>query len=82
MPILGIVPPGASAKLISRMGGEVANPRNPEAVAEALRMALMSAKEQKRSGSSIPWGNEQVRQEYCAERVSEKLHEIVSEVIP
>lgn len=81
VPILGIVPPGASAKLISRMGGEVANPRDPGAVAEALRMALISAKEQMQSGGSGPWGNEQVRQEYCAERVSEKLHEIVSEVV-
>lgn len=81
VPILGIVPPGASAKLISRMGGEVANPRDSGAVAEALRMALTSAKEQTQSGGSSPWGNEQVRQEYCAERVSEKLHEIISEVV-
>lgn len=81
VPILGIVPPGASAKLISRMGGEVANPRDPVAVAEALRMALTSAKEQMRLREARSWGNETVRQEYCAARVSQKLHEIVSEVV-
>jgi len=80
VPILGIVPPGASAKLVSQMGGRVANPRDPGAVAEALRTALIDAKEQVRSGVPGTWGNELIRQEYCAERVSEKLLGIVSEV--
>lgn len=80
VPILGIVPPGASAKLISRMGGEVANPRDIGAVVEALRVELLRLKERVQSGGGCTWGNEQVRQEYCAERVSAKLHEIISEV--
>lgn len=80
VPILGIVPPGASAKLISRMGGEVANPRDIGAVVEALRIELLRSKEKIQSGGSGSWGNDQVRREYCAERVSAKLHEIISEV--
>jgi glycosyltransferase involved in cell wall biosynthesis len=80
VPILGIVPPGASARLIAQMGGAVANPRDVESVAKALRAALLCAKEQKQSGGFCPWGNEQVRDEYRAERISAKLQDIVSEV--
>jgi len=67
-PIFGIVPPGASAKLIARLGGAVADPRDGEAVAAGLANALETAR---RGRSSVkPWGEENVRAEYRAERVA------------
>lgn len=81
VPIFGIVPPGASAKLISQIGGAVANPRDLDAVVKALRGALVHAREERQSGRLCSWGNEQVRAEYRAERVSARLQDIVSEVV-
>ena len=39
-PIFGIVPPGTSARLLARVGAQVADPREPSEVARGLREAL------------------------------------------
>ncbi|WP_295002634.1 glycosyltransferase [uncultured Dechloromonas sp.] len=81
VPILGIVPPGASAKLISRMGGEVANPRDLPAVVDSLRRSIADCRQAQAEKRNTSWGNSTVRQQYCADTVAERLHSIISEVV-
>ena len=81
VPILGIVPPGASAKLIAQMGGEVANPRDLPAVVDALRQSIAGCQQGQGEKRNVPWGKSAVRQQYCADIVAERLHSIISEVV-
>lgn len=81
VPILGIVPPGASARLISQMGGEVANPRELNVVVDALRQSIADCRQTHGENRKVPWGNAAVRQQYCADTVAERLHSIISEVV-
>lgn len=81
VPILGIVPPGASAKLITQMGGEVANPRELPAVVHALRQSIEACRQAHAEQRTAAWGNAAVRQQYCADTVAERLHSIISEVV-
>ena len=81
VPILGIVPPGASAKLISQMGGEVANPRDLPAVVDALRRSIAGCRQGQAENRIVPWGNSAVRELYCADILAERLHSIISEVV-
>ncbi|MFZ4775244.1 MAG: hypothetical protein ACOYM3_07780 [Terrimicrobiaceae bacterium] len=82
VPILGIVPKGSSASLIERMGGSVADPGDPRAIAATLTLALESARTRKISGDRKAWGNEDVRQEYAVERVGKQFLEILSRGTP
>jgi len=75
------IPPGASAKLISQMGGEVANPRDLPAVVDALRRSIADCRQSPAEKRNTPWGNSTVRQQYCADAVAERLHSIISEVV-
>lgn len=68
VPVFGIVPPGASARLIARLGGATADPRDDEVVAAGLAQALATARQAR--ASLKPWGDETVRAEYRAERVA------------
>jgi len=65
VPVLGIVPPGASAKLVEAVGGLVANPREPDAVARTLCAALDQART-----ATTPWGDPAVRARYRLDRVA------------
>ncbi len=77
-PILGIVPPGTSATLVQRLGGEVVNPLDTLGVAEALQRAIDFCSERRARHLRGSWGDAVVRQEYLAQRVATNLADIVS----
>ncbi len=81
VPIVGIVPPGASASLISRLGGWIANPVRPQEVADTLKKAIEACWVHRASRSYCSWGVEEVRVEYHADRVAEKFLSIIKEVM-
>ncbi|HXQ52114.1 MAG TPA: glycosyltransferase [Stellaceae bacterium] len=59
-PIVGITPEGTAATLIRAMGGWVADPASPQAIASALAAAVAHV-ERRRDDD---WGNDEVRQHY------------------
>ncbi|MGO9787219.1 MAG: glycosyltransferase [Stellaceae bacterium] len=79
VPVFGIVPPGTSAKLITRLGGGIADPRDDEAIAAGLADALKSARQGQ--SSARPWGVENVRAEYRTERVAAVFMRILQEAV-
>ena len=81
VPILGIVPPGASARLIGRLGGRVANPVIQHEVAEVLRKCLEESWRRRASERASIWGVEEVRAEYRAEHVAQSFLKIIEEVV-
>jgi glycosyltransferase involved in cell wall biosynthesis len=81
VPILGIVPPGASASLIGRLGGQVANPARPQEVARTLRGAIDDCWSRRASRAASSWGSEEVRAEYRADRVAQNFLRIIEEIV-
>lgn len=81
VPILGIVPPGASAELLSRLGGAVANPRSQSEVVAALREALREIRARRGNQDSRPWGNQEVRESYRADVVAKRFLSILGELV-
>jgi len=79
IPIFGILPPGASANLVERLGGIVADPRDIEAVAVALLRALELARRERKS--TEPWGNADVRKELHAKRVAADFGRMLDEMV-
>ena len=77
VPIFGIVPPGTSAKLITRLGGVVANPSAPAEVADGLVRALARARQQQTAATATPWGVDAVRDEFTIGNVSAKFARIM-----
>ena len=80
VPILGIVPPGASAQLITKLGGCVANPCRVGEIAAALRQSLAEIRERRTAETSAAWGNPEVRAAYRAEAVAERFRSILGEL--
>jgi len=78
VPILGIVPPGASASLLRRVGGRVADPRRPQEVAAALEQSIAEAR-QRRSGPFMPWGDEAARAEFEVEHIADAFRRLLIE---
>ncbi|MGA7388943.1 MAG: glycosyltransferase [Pseudolabrys sp.] len=81
VPVLGIVPPGTSAKLLARLGAPVANPRDPEQVASTLRRALALASDRRRAANWQPWGNPTVASEYEVKNVAAAFRQIVQDTL-
>jgi glycosyltransferase involved in cell wall biosynthesis len=77
VPILGIVPPGAAAKLLTRLGAPIANPREPELVASALRIALKQAADRRLAANWQPWGDSSITSEFRVENVSAAFSQII-----
>jgi hypothetical protein len=75
--IFGIVPPGASARLLTRLGAPIADPKNPEQVASALRLALGQAAARRAAPNWQPWGDSTVINEFDIENVSAAFYQIV-----
>lgn len=67
-PILGIVPPGASQTLISRLGGATADPAAPAEVDAALFRSLEIARNARTSREA--WGTPEVRAEFEIDTVA------------
>ncbi len=74
-PVLGIVPPGASQKLIGRIGGITADPAAPADVDAALIRALDMARAA-RAAQGV-WGEGSVRAEFEIDRVTQSFAEML-----
>jgi glycosyltransferase involved in cell wall biosynthesis len=72
-PVLGIAPPGASADIILRYGGQVADPGDIRAIAEMLASFL-------ERGQAVNAQDPLFRQEFSAPRVARKFMDILQEV--
>lgn len=81
VPIMGIVPPGASARLIGRLGGRVANPVKQHEVSEVLRKCVEDSWRRRALGPNSIWGVKEVRAEYRAELVALSFLKILEEVV-
>ena len=81
VPILGIVPPGASAELLTRLHARVADPREPKAVAAALRSAIAEAAQRRKSPRSEPWGDPAIVDGYNITNVSAAFSRLVSDLL-
>lgn len=79
-PILGIVPPGASAQLIGRLGGEVVDPSDPEGSAAALSRSIEYCRGRRTEPGQGPWGKPDVRRQYEADGVAGCLARVLSEI--
>lgn len=76
-PIFGITPAGTAARLIQSLGGWVADPTQPEQIANQLSMALAYV-EQRRVES---WGNAAVRMTYEANAVATSFEDMIAELV-
>jgi glycosyltransferase involved in cell wall biosynthesis len=81
VPIFGIVPPGASAKLLSRLGAPIADPRNPEQIATALRRALKIAADRRLAANWQRWGDPEILDEYDIGSVSKAFFQIMQNTL-
>ncbi len=81
VPILGIVPPGTSAKLLARLGGSVCDPREPQQIAAALRSALSDAAERRRTENWQPWGDRKIANEFRIENVAAAFLKIMQNTL-
>lgn len=75
VPIFGIVPPGASQKLITRLGGATADPTAPDSIDHGLLEAINAARAAKHL--TIAWGASEVRQEFEVDRVATSFRSIL-----
>ena len=72
-PILGITPPGTACTLIKEIGGWVADPANPAAIADVLEKALENIERDRDAW----WGNPCVRERFAAETVAAEFEKIL-----
>ena len=79
-PIIGLTPPGTAAYLISRLGGWVADPGSAEEVARVVREYLSFVWE-KRHDLEKGWGRSEVREEFEADAVASKFHDVLMELM-
>ena len=79
VPILGIVPPGAAAKLLARLDAPVIDPRNPEQVASALRSMLGQAADRRHAADWLPWGKSSVTSEFHVQNVTAAFSRIIQD---
>lgn len=68
-PILGMVPKGASRRVIEEVGGLTADPADPQAVAAMLARYLSQP------AAASPWGQPQARQAYQVEHQAAELEQ-------
>jgi hypothetical protein len=66
-PIVAVTPPGRAASIVAALGGDVADPSEPDAVAAALAAGLDAAR---RYPPGTPWGDDTVRAEFTVGAVS------------
>lgn len=73
-PVFAITPPGAAAELVSRYGGVVANPDDPEQIAERFGEVIA----QLRMGKCEAMVNHDVQGEYSSEHVVAEFDKLLS----
>ncbi len=79
-PIIGLTPPGTAAYLISKLGGWVADPGSAEEVAQVVRQYLSFVWE-KRHDLEKGWGRSEVREEFEADAVASRFHDVLMELL-
>jgi hypothetical protein len=79
-PVLGLTPRGAAARLITRLGGWVADPSDDAAGAAALRSFLDFLRRRRDEGGGV-WGEPDVRREYEAAHLAEQFDETFRELL-
>ncbi len=70
-PLLGIVPPGVSSRIIEELGGWWAHPQDIEGIADMLARYLETPP------LASPWGKEEVRRRYRAPVVARRFDQIL-----
>jgi len=81
VPIFGIVPQGASARLLTRLGSLIADPRNPEEVAMGLRHSLQLAADRRLAADWRPWGDPEIMRDYEIESVAKSFFQIMQNTL-
>lgn len=81
VPVLGIVPPGTSARLLARCGGVAADPTRPTAIADALKQMLQLARQRRRATPRAPWAAPEITDEFLAERVGARFSELLRDAL-
>lgn len=76
-PIIGLVPPGASANLIRRLGGVVADPQRTESIADMLLEAITLCHKRRETSHDSLWGEPSVREAYNIKTVARSFFDIV-----
>lgn len=77
-PVLGITPTGTAASLIRELGGIVAPPDRPDAVAAEFR-EFVNLLRLRRAETSL-WGTRDVRERFTATRIAREFEEMMDEV--
>ena len=74
-PIFGIVPPGASQRVITQLGGRTANPSNPMAIDAGLLAAIAEAK-----SSQMPeaWGDPSIRASFSIAKIAKDFRNVLA----
>jgi hypothetical protein len=75
-PVLGITPPGTASRVIRTLGGWVAGPDDPEAIAATLETALPQIERDR----GAPWGDPDVRHSYAAATVGERFGKVIKDI--
>ncbi len=78
-PIIGLVPRGASATLIQRLGGTAADPMDSIAIKKMLAEAIVLCHARRKEGVTAPWGDQTVREQYRIETTAKDFFKIVRE---
>jgi hypothetical protein len=81
VPIFGIVPQGASARLLTRLGSLIADPRDPEQVATGLRHSLQLATDRRLAANWRPWGDPEIMRDYQIEGVAKSFFQIMQNTL-
>jgi len=79
-PIIGLTPPGTAARLISRLGGWVADPDAEEQVVKVVR-EFLSFVRGRRVDVVESWSPSEVREEFEAKAVARRFQNVLTELV-
>jgi len=80
-PVLGIAPPGTSARLLARCGGSCADPRKPADIAQALGRMLQLARARRQASTHEPWAPAEIRDYFRIDRVAAMFNEMLRDTV-
>lgn len=75
-PIFAVTPPGTAARLVEEIGGWIADPTAPDAIAGRLAEAIAAVA----AGRDADWGDETVRRRYDIAAVARTFDAVVAQV--
>ena len=77
-PIFGIVPPGASQRIINQLGGGTADPTNPTAIDDGLLAAITEARSRRSGQRTEAWGDPEIRESYSIAKVAKDFRDLLA----